>query len=163
MTAVENNVTATNQVVESTETEDGITLMDLFRIVRKHILWGIITFVVVFAAVCAYTFLVPPTYSATAQVFATYSDSSAQDNNISNFSTASTYISNQIQSYPTLATTEAVLKPVIDDLGLDTTVANLAGQLTATNPTNTAFVNITAEAGDAEAGLPTLLTAWRNP
>lgn len=60
MTAVENNVTATNQVVESTETEDGITLMDLFRIVRKHILWGIITFVVVFAAVCAYTFLVPP-------------------------------------------------------------------------------------------------------
>lgn len=48
MTAAENNVTATNQVVESTETEDGITLMDLFRIVRKHILWGIITFVVVF-------------------------------------------------------------------------------------------------------------------
>lgn len=150
MTAVENNVTATNQVVESTETEDGITLMDLFRIVRKHILWGIITFVVVFAAVCAYTFLVPPKYSATAQVFATYSDSSAQDNNIANFSTASTYISNQIQSYPTLATTEAVLKPVIDDLGLDTTVANLAGQLTATNPTNTAFVNITAETGDAK-------------
>ena len=151
MTAVENNVTATNQVVESTETEDGITLMDLFRIVRKHILWGIITFVVVFAAVCAYTFLVPPTYSATAQVFATYSDSSVQDdNNISNFSNASTYISNQIQSYPTLATTEAVLKPVIDDLGLDTTVANLAGQITATNPTNTAFVNITAETGDAK-------------
>lgn len=151
MTAVENNVTATNQVVESTETEDGITLMDLFRIVRKHILWGIITFVVVFASVCAYTFLIPPTYSATAQVFATYSDSSAQDdNNISNFSNASTYISNQIQSYPTLATTEAVLKPVIDDLGLDTTVANLAGQLTATNPTNTAFVNITAETGDAK-------------
>lgn len=150
MTAVENNVTATNQVVESTETEDGITLMDLFRIVRKHILWGIITFVVVFAAVCAYTFLVPPKYSATAQVFATYSDSSAQDNNIANFSTASTYISNQIQSYPTLATTEAVLKPVIDDLGLDTTVANLAGQITATNPTNTAFVNITAETEDAK-------------
>lgn len=151
MTALENNVTATNQVVESTETEDGITLMDLFRIVRKHILWGIITFVVVFAAVCAYTFLVPPTYSATAQVFATYSDSSVQDdNNISNFSNASTYISNQIQSYPTLATTEAVLKPVIDDLGLDTTVANLAGQITATNPTNTAFVNITAETGDAK-------------
>lgn len=144
-------MTATNQVVESTETEDGITLMDLFRIVRKHILWGIITFVAVFAAVCAYTFLVPPTYSATAQVFATYSDSSVQDdNNISNFSNASTYISNQIQSYPTLATTESVLKPVIDDLGLDTTVANLSGQLTVTNPTNTAFVNITAETGDAK-------------
>lgn len=162
MTAAENNVTATNQVVESTETEDGITLMDLFRIVRKHILWGIIAFVAVFAAVCAYTFLVPPKYSATAQVFATYSDSSAQDNNISNFSTASTYISNQIQSYPTLATTEAVLKPVIDDLGLDTTVANLAGQITATNPTNTAFVTSPPKR-ETRSRLPTLLTAWRNP
>lgn len=138
-------------VVEPTETEDnGITLMDLFRIVRKHIVVGIITFVVVFAAVCAYTFLVPPKYSATSQVFATYSDSSVQDNNISNINSASTYITNQIQSYPTLVTTESVLKPVIDDLGLDTTVAGLAGQLTVTNPTNTAFVNITAQSGDAK-------------
>lgn len=152
MAAAESNVPATNQVVvESNDTEDdGITLMDLFRIVHKHLLVGIITFVVVFAAVCAYTFLAPPKYSATAQVFATYSDSSVQDNNISNINSASTYITNQIQSYPTLATTESVLKPVIDDLGLDTTVANLAGQLTVTNPTNTAFVSITAETGDAK-------------
>ena len=152
MAAAESNVPATNQVVvESNDTEDdGITLMDLFRIVHKHLLVGIITFVVVLAAVCAYTFLAPPKYSATAQVFATYSDSSVQDNNISNINSASTYITNQIQSYPTLATTESVLKPVIDDLGLDTTVANLAGQLTVTNPTNTAFVNISVEDGDAQ-------------
>ena len=72
MAAAESNVPATNQVVvESNDTEDdGITLMDLFRIVHKHLLVGIITFVVVFAAVCAYTFLAPPKYSATAQVFA---------------------------------------------------------------------------------------------
>ena len=163
MAAAESNVPATNQVVvESNDTEDdGITLMDLFRIVHKHLLVGIITFVVVFAAVCAYTFLAPPKYSATAQVFATYSDSSVQDNNISSINSASTYITNQIQSYPTLATTESVLKPVIDDLGLDTTVANLAGQLTVTNPTNTAFVNITAGeafrgAARCGAGLPQL-------
>lgn len=152
MAAAESTAPQNGQVVvEPTETEDnGITLMDLFRIVRKHIVVGIITFVVVFAAVCAYTFLVPPKYSATSQVFATYSDSSVQDNNISNINSASTYITNQIQSYPTLATTESVLKPVIDDLGLDTTVAGLAGQLTVTNPTNTAFVNITAQSGDAK-------------
>lgn len=152
MAAAESTAPQNGQVVvEPTETEDnGITLMDLFRIVRKHIVVGIITFVVVFAAVCAYTFLVPPKYSATSQVFATYSDSSVQDNNISNINSASTYITNQIQSYPTLATTESVLKPVIDDLGLDTTVAGLAGQLTVTNPTNTTFVNITAQSGDAK-------------
>ena len=58
MAAAESTASQNGQVVvEPTETEDnGITLMDLFRIVRKHIVVGIITFVVVFAAVCAYTF-----------------------------------------------------------------------------------------------------------
>lgn len=58
------------------------------------------------------------------------------------------YISNRITSYPTLATTSKVLKPVIDDLGLDETVTDLAGQVTVTNPTNTAFVNIAVVDGD---------------
>lgn len=149
MAAAESNAPQTSQVVvEPTDTEDnGITLMDLFRIIRKHLLIGIITFVVVFIATCAYTFLTPPKYSATSQVFATYSEASV-DNNISNINSASTYITNQIQSYPTLATTESVLEPVIDELGLDTTVAGLAGQLNVTNPTDTAFVNITAQSGD---------------
>ena len=41
-----------------------------------------------------------------------------------------------------------MLKPVINELGLDETVAELAGQLTVTNPTNTAFVNISVVDGD---------------
>lgn len=41
-----------------------------------------------------------------------------------------------------------MLKPVINELGLDETVAELAGQLTVTNPTGTAFVNISAVDGD---------------
>lgn len=41
-----------------------------------------------------------------------------------------------------------MLKPVIDDLGLDETVTDLAGQVTVTNPTNTAFVNIAVVDGD---------------
>lgn len=39
-------------------------------------------------------------------------------------------------------------KPVIDDLGLDETVTDLAGQVTVTNPTSTAFVNIAVVDGD---------------
>mgnify|MGYP000706617396 CR=1 FL=1 len=63
MAAAESNVPATNQVVvESNDTEDdGITLMDLFRIVHKHLLVGIITFVVGFrSGVLHYTFLASP-------------------------------------------------------------------------------------------------------
>ena len=61
MTSVENaNVqqpTAPQGVVE--EADDGITLMDLLKIIRKHLVTAIIAFVVVVAGVSAYTFLAP--------------------------------------------------------------------------------------------------------
>lgn len=131
----------------SEEADNGITLMDLLTIIRKHIVTAIIAFVVVVAGVSTYTFLAPPKYTATAQTMATY-NASQEGADISQQSTGGSYISNQITSYPTLATTEKVLKPVINELGLDETVAELAGQLTVTNPTSTAFVNISAVDGD---------------
>lgn len=136
---------ASSGVVE--EADDGITLMDLLKIIRKHLLTMIIAFVIVVAGVSAYTFLAPPKYTATAQTMATY-NASQDGGDISQQSTGGTYISNQITSYPTLATTEKVLKPVINDLGLDETVDDLADQITVTNPTNTAFVNIAVVDGD---------------
>lgn len=150
MASAENSEQPGQLQAESTEDRNGVTLMDMLRIIRKHLIAAILSFVVVFAAVCAYTLLVPPKYSATAQVFATYSDSAANSGDISTVNNASSYISNQIKSYPTLATTESVLQPVIDDLGLNTTVEDLAKELTVTNPTDTAFVNITAETDDAQ-------------
>lgn len=129
------------------EADEGITLMDLLKIIRKHLPTMIIAFVIVVAAVSAYTFLAPPKYTATAQAMATY-NASQDGESISQQSTGGTYISNQITSYPTLAVTEKVLKPVINELGLDETVDGLAGQITVTNPTNTAFVNIAAVDGD---------------
>lgn len=149
VTSVENanaqQPTAPQGVVE--EADDGITLMDLLKIIRKHLVTAIIAFVVVVAGVSAYTFLAPPKYTATAQAMATY-NASQDGESISQQSTGGTYISNQITSYPTLAATEKVLKPVINELGLDETVDDLAGQITVTNPTNTAFVNIAAVDGD---------------
>lgn len=150
MASAENSEQPGQLQAESTEDRNGVTLMDMLRIIRKHLIAAILSFVVVFAAVCAYTLLAPPKYSATAQVFATYSDSAANSGDISTVNNASSYISNQIKSYPTLATTESVLQPVIDDLGLNTTVEDLAKELTVTNPTDTAFVNITAETDDAQ-------------
>ena len=148
MTSAEN--TNVQQVVVEDDSEDGITLMDLMRIIRKHLVTAAIVFVMVFAGVTAYTFLVPPKYTATAQAMATYNASQGDDAGISQQYTGGTYIAGQITSYTTLATTETVLEPVIKDLGLDTSVKSLAEQLTVTNPTNTAFVNISAEDGDAQ-------------
>lgn len=49
-----------------------LTIADLFQAVRKHMVAAIATFVVIVAAVAGYTFLVPPQYTATTELFATY-------------------------------------------------------------------------------------------
>ena len=54
----------------------------------------------------------------------------------------STYVQNLVASYVLLATSEKVLQPVIDDLGLDTTPRALAGSVSADSPINTVLINI---------------------
>ncbi|MEE0653886.1 MAG: P-loop NTPase, partial [Bifidobacterium criceti] len=127
---------------------DGMTLSGLFGIMRKHVITIIITFAVVLGAAIALTAMSPVTYSTTAQLFATYNDSSDGAANSSEQNNGSSYIMSQIKSYPVLTTTQSVLQPVIDDLGLHTSVSQLKGQVSVTNPTNTAFVNITVTDGD---------------
>lgn len=124
------------------ESNNGMTLADLFRTLRKHIITIIVTFVVVVAGVCGLTAMAPVTYSTTAQLFATY-NGSGSDANISEQNSGSSYIMGQIKSYPALVTTQSVLQPVIDELHLDTSVGGLAGKINAVNPANTAFINIT--------------------
>ena len=129
----------------------GITFADLFAIIRKHIVTAVVCFVTVVAVACGYAFLSSSQYSATAQIIATYKSSQDGDvGDITQQSMGGTYVSNQIKSYPTLATTETVLKPVIAKLSLDMSVKELSNTLTVANPANTAFVNITATAGTAD-------------
>lgn len=129
-----------------------ISLLDLLVIVRKHIVTVIVAFVVVVACGSGYTFMAPPKYTARAQVIATFNSAQESGNgtDITQQNTGGTYISSQITSYPTLATTGTVLQPVINELHLDKSVKELAEQLTVNNPTNTAFVNISTTDGDAE-------------
>ncbi len=94
------------------------------------------------------TVMSPVKYSTTTQLFATYNDSSDGTANSSEQNSGSSYIMSQIKSYPVLTTTQSVLQPVIEDLGLHTTVAQLKEQVSVTNPTNTAFVNISVTDGD---------------
>lgn len=127
-----------------------MTIADLLQILRKHIVSAIISFVVVFAAVAAVTFIMPPKYTATAEVFATYTGQSGQTQSTTDMSSGTNYLSTQIKTYPELVKTEAVLNPVIDDMNLDMTPAQLASVVTATNPTNTFMVDISAEVGDPQ-------------
>ena len=127
-----------------------ITIADLLQIVRKHLASAIISFVLVFAAIAAVTFIMPPKYTATAEVFATYAGQSGETQTTNDMSSGANYLNTQIKTYPELVKTEAVLQPVIKDLGLDMTTTDLAGVVTATNPTNTFMVDISAEVGDPQ-------------
>lgn len=127
-----------------------MTIADLLQIVRKHLASAIISFVVVFAAVAAATFIMPPKYTATAEVFATYAGQSGETQTTNDMSSGANYLNTQITTYPELVKTEAVLQPVIKDLGLDMTTTDLADVVTATNPTNTFMVDISAEVGDPQ-------------
>lgn len=127
-----------------------MTIADLLQIVRKHLVSAIISFVVVFAAVAAVTFIMPPKYTATAEVFATYAGQSGETQTTNDMSSGANYLNTQIKTYPELVKTEAVLQPVIKDLGLDMTTTDLADVVTATNPTNTFMVDISAEVGDPQ-------------
>ena len=127
-----------------------MSIADLLQIVRKHLASAIISFVVVFAAVAAVTFIMPPKYTATAEVFATYAGQSGETQTTNDMSSGANYLNTQITTYPELVKTEAVLQPVIKDLGLDMTTTDLADVVTATNPTNTFMVDISAEVGDPQ-------------
>lgn len=128
------------------------TFADLLATIRKHLIAALVACAVVIACVGAYVFLAPPEYTSTAQVIATFNatQENGESTDISQQNTGGTYISSQIKSYPTLTTTEKVLSPVIAKLGLNESVADLAGQLIVTNPSNTAFVNISAKDGEAK-------------
>lgn len=127
-----------------------MTIADLLQIIRKHLASAIISFVVVFAAVAAVAFIMPPKYTATAEVLATYAGQSGETQTTNDMSSGANYLNTQIKTYPELVKTEAVLQPVIKDLGLDMTTTDLAGVVTAANPTNTFMVDISAEVGDPQ-------------
>lgn len=126
-----------------------MTLADMWSIVKKRRVTVLITFLVVFVSVAAVTFLMPPKYTATAEIFASYSSQSGSQQSSSDMNSGASYLSTQIKTYPSLVKTQAILKPVITDLNLDVTVDELADMVTATNPTNTFMVDISVENGDA--------------
>jgi capsular exopolysaccharide synthesis family protein len=126
-----------------------LTIVDLVQIIRKRIATVIVTFCVVFAAVAAFTFMSPTKYTATAELFATYTGQADSPQNSSEMSSGASYLSTQIKTYPQLIKTQAVLQPVISDLNLNMKVSQLADMVTATNPSNTFMVDVSVEAGGA--------------
>lgn len=134
----------------SKHVNDSMSFTDLLGILRKHLITLVITFVIVLGLTILYTAMSPVKYTSTTQLFATY-DSSNESTSSAEQYNGSSYIMNQIQSYPNLAKTSSVLQPVIDELHLSVDANQLASQVSVTNPSNTVFVNITVTSQDPSA------------
>lgn len=123
-------------------------LRDYVAVLRKY--WVSIVVLTVLGLVGAtiVTLVTPPTYTARSAVFlAVRGGDSASE-----LAQGATYATNQVRSYAQVATTPTVLQPVITNLQLETTPAELAESVTASIPTSTALIEIAVVDRDPELG-----------
>ena len=86
-----------------------------------------------------------PVYEARAQTFITLADASAPD---ASLFASSQFTMSRLKSYTMLVGSPGVLGPVIADLRLDTDVATLREAVTASNPSGSFIISVTAQSGD---------------
>jgi capsular polysaccharide biosynthesis protein len=103
--------------------------------------WPLVVAAALLGAVAAYGWAQTQSdvYRATSSVFV----STTPGEDTSQLVQGSTYAQSQLQSYTRLATTPSVLGPVIGELGLDVTPAQLARVVEAENPLSTVIIDVT--------------------
>lgn len=99
-------------------------------------------------AIVAYALssLVVPLYNSTAVMYYALSFG----NTAGDLAQGSTYTENQMLSFARLATSQIVLEPVIEELGLSQTSRELANQISVSTPRGTMIMEITASSADPE-------------
>lgn len=113
-------------------------LADYLRILRKYWISVIVVTVAGVLVAGIVSAVMTPTYTASSSVFVTVQSGGTAGE----LQQGSTYAENQVKSFAQVVTLPVVLDPVINRLGLDTTVEKLALNVTATVPTGTAIIVI---------------------
>lgn len=117
--------------------------MDLranIRVLRKGWIYIVGLVLVGVAVAAAYSIVKTPEYEASSKVFVSVQSAGS----VSDLTQGGSFAQNQVKSYADIVTTPVVLQPVIAALDLDTDVATLARQITASAPLDTVIVEITA-------------------
>ena len=119
-------------------------LTDYIRILRKNWVIIVVATLVGIGIAAAWSLTRTPQYEAQSTVFvSTQSGSTIQDlQQGSNFTQA------RVQTYTNLVTTPIVMNPVIAELGLGTTAAELSAQIEASAALNTTLITITVTGPD---------------
>lgn len=129
-----------------TADEDIVELNQYLRTLRERWRSAAIVALLVLGAVGAVTALQPVTYQSSSRIFVQARGGEGGGD----LTSSTTYADQQIWSYADLATTPFVLEQVIADLGLRTTVPELADRIQVTVPSDTLMLEVSASSGDPQ-------------
>lgn len=121
-----------------------MTLQDYIRILHKHWILILVTTLVGIGAGATVSLLTTPTYQASTRLYV--SVRTAEGAATGDLVQGSTFARQVVASYVDVIGTAIVLEPVIEELGLDMSVGQLARNVTATSAANTVMIDITASA-----------------
>ncbi|GAA2096370.1 polysaccharide biosynthesis tyrosine autokinase [Microlunatus panaciterrae] len=119
-------------------------LRDYLTILRRRWITVVVVTLATVAAAAALTLTMTPQYTATTRLFFGVQGGES----VTDMAQGSTYTEKQMSSYAEVATSPLVLDRVIKDLNLDTTSGGLAGHVSATAPTGTVILEISATETD---------------
>lgn len=132
-----------------------MTVADLLRVIKRHWLLELILFAITVGVTVAYTLTAVPIYSAQEQLMVKVDTSSASQTNKGSSSVSSSSgtasAASSLSSFAQLAQSDAVLEPVIDNLGLHITVAGLRDHVSAqTAEDGGPFMTVSVSYGNAD-------------
>ena len=117
-----------------------MTLHDYMAILRRS--WPVILIATIVGTLIALglSLAMTPVYQATSQLFVSVKSAGAAGDAYS----GGLFVQQRVKSYVDVVDSPAVLEPVIEELGLDSTYIGLASQVSATTPPNTVLLNVSA-------------------
>lgn len=122
-------------------------LRDYVRILHKNWILLLVLLVLGLAGGAGYAMLQAPKYVASTQLYVSVRTEGAATGDLVQ---GTTFAQQMVTSYVDVVDTALVLEPVIDELGLDMSVAALAPRISATTPLNTVLIDISVTDGDPE-------------
>lgn len=123
-------------------------VLDYLKVFRRRWLTIVLSVLLFAAAAMGVTALSKKTYTAKASSFVTVTQST--DSNPASIYQQSQFTIQRVQSYTQMVTSPLVLEPVISSLSLPLTVRQLAAKLSASSPTSTVILNVSASDRDPQ-------------
>jgi len=114
-------------------------LRDYLHVLRKYAVLIVITTLIGVGAAAVWSLTRTPLYTASSTVYV----STQSGESVAELQQGQTFTQARVATYAALATTPVVIDPVITELGLDTTAAAQAKQVSATAKTGTNLITIT--------------------